>query len=187
LPFTNMSGDPDQEYFSDGITEDIITELSRYRSLHVIARNSSFAFKGKAAKIQDIARELGVGYVVEGSVRKAPARIRVTAQLIEAVGGTHLWTERYTDQRRSLRDQDEVCAGPATRSGDSRRQGPRACGAARRGLSTYECCAATRCRSATRGRAVAHQLFEQAVALVLTMHWRTRNWPTATPSGGRTK
>src|SRR5262249_37768019 len=87
LPFQNMSGDPDQEYFSDGITEDIITELSRFRDLAVIARNSSFAYKGKPTKIQAIARDLGVEYVLEGSVRKAGQRIRITAQLINAGNG----------------------------------------------------------------------------------------------------
>jgi adenylate cyclase len=109
LPFVNMSGDPEQVYFSDGITEDIITELSRFRSLFVIARNSSFAFKGKAVRVQEIAKELGVAYVVEGSVRKAADHIRITAQLIDASSGTHLWAERYD---RELRDifavQDEV-------------------------------------------------------------------------------
>jgi TolB-like protein len=95
LPFLNVSGDPEQEYFSDGITEDIITELSRFRSLYVIARNSSFAFKGKAVKVQEIAKELGVAYVVEGSVRKASTRIRISAKLVEAAGGAHLWVERY--------------------------------------------------------------------------------------------
>ena len=109
LPFVNMSGDPAQEYFSDGITEDIITELSRFRSLFVIARNSSFVFKGRAAKVQDIARELGVAYVLEGSVRKAGDRVRITAQLIEAAAGTHIWAERYD---RKLDDifgiQDEI-------------------------------------------------------------------------------
>jgi adenylate cyclase len=109
LPFTNMSGDPEQEYFSDGITEDIITELSRFRELLVIARNSSFAYKGEAVKVQDIARDLGVAYLVEGSVRKAGSRVRVTAQLIEAATGNHLWAERYD---RELADvfavQDEI-------------------------------------------------------------------------------
>ena len=83
LPFTNMSGDPEQEYFSDGITEDIITELSRFRSLFVIARNSSFTYKGRAVKAQDVGRALDVAYVVEGSVRRAGERMRVTTQLIE--------------------------------------------------------------------------------------------------------
>ena len=95
LPFTNLSGDPEQQYFSDGITEDIITELSRFRSLFVIARNSSFAFKGKSMRVQDIARELGVAYVVEGSVRRVADRVRITAQLIDAGSGNHLWAERY--------------------------------------------------------------------------------------------
>jgi len=109
LPFTNMSGDPEQEYFSDGITEDIITELSRFRTLFVIARNSSFAFKDRSVNAGDIARELGVQYIVEGSVRKSGGRVRVTAQLIEAESGNHLWAERYD---RDLEDifavQDEV-------------------------------------------------------------------------------
>ena len=109
LPFNNISADPEQEYFSDGITEDIITELSRFRSLFVIARNSSFHFKGESPKIQDIGRELGVHYVVEGSVRKAGRRVRVSAQLVEAAGGTHLWAEKYD---RDLEDifavQDEL-------------------------------------------------------------------------------
>jgi TolB-like protein len=95
LPFVNMSGDAEQEYFSDGITEDIITELSRFRSLFVIARNSSFAYKGQSVNIRDIARALGVAYVVEGSVRKAGNRVRITAQLIEAEQGNHVWAERY--------------------------------------------------------------------------------------------
>jgi len=109
LPFTNMSGDPKQEYFSDGITEDIITELSRFRSLFVIARNSSFQYRGKSIDIRQVARELGVSYAVEGSLRRAGNRIRITAQLIEATSGNHLWADRYD---RDLQDifvvQDEV-------------------------------------------------------------------------------
>ncbi len=111
LPFTNMSGDPEQEYFSDGITEDIITELSRFGSLFVIARNSSFTFKGEAVDVSEVGRKLGVAYVVEGSVRKAGNRVRITAQLIDASTGNHLWAERYD---RDLEDifavQDEVVA-----------------------------------------------------------------------------
>ena len=95
LAFTNMSGDLDQEYFSDGIADDIITELSRSRSLFVIARNSSFTYKGRAVDIKQVARELGVRYVVEGSVRRSGGRVRVTAQLIEAETGEHVWAERY--------------------------------------------------------------------------------------------
>ena len=95
LAFTNMSGDVDQEYFSDGISDDIITELSRSRSLFVIARNSSFSYKGQAVATKRVARELGVRYVVEGSVRRAANRVRVNAQLIDAETGSHIWAERY--------------------------------------------------------------------------------------------
>jgi TolB-like protein/class 3 adenylate cyclase/Flp pilus assembly protein TadD len=104
LPFTNMSGDVEQEYFSDGITEDIITELSRYSELLVAARNSAFTYKGKAVNVQEVGRELGVAYVLEGSVRKAGNRIRVTAQVIDAASGNHIWAERYD------RDLDDIFA-----------------------------------------------------------------------------
>ena len=114
LPFTNMSGDPEQEYFSDGITEDIITELSRFPSLFVIARNSSFTFKGEAVDVSEVGRKLGVDYVVEGSVRKVGNRVRITAQLVDAATGNHIWAERYD---RDLEDifavQDEVVAAIA--------------------------------------------------------------------------
>ncbi len=109
LPFTNMSGDPEQEYFSDGITEDIITALSRIPELFVIARNSTFTYKGRAVDVTQAARELGVRYVLEGSVRKAGVRVRVTAQLIDGDTGDHDWAERYD---RDLEDifavQDEI-------------------------------------------------------------------------------
>jgi TolB-like protein/Tfp pilus assembly protein PilF len=95
LPFDNMSGDPGQDYFSDGITEDIITELSKFREFLVIARNSSFQFRGKANDLAEVARKLGVEYVVEGSVRKTGNRIRVSAQLIDATSAAHVWAERY--------------------------------------------------------------------------------------------
>jgi adenylate cyclase len=112
LPFVNMSGDSEQEFFVDGLTEDIITELSRFRDLLVISRNSAFVHKGKPVKVQDIAREFGVQYVVEGSVRKAGDRVRVTVQLIDAETDRHIWAERYD---RKIEDifaiQDEVtCA-----------------------------------------------------------------------------
>src|SRR6202008_1537152 len=95
LPFQNMSGDPEQEYFADGMVEDIITGLSRIKWLFVIARNSSFVYKGKAVDIRQVGRELGVRYVLEGGVRKAGNRLRITAQLIEAETGAHLWAEKY--------------------------------------------------------------------------------------------
>jgi adenylate cyclase len=109
LPFNNLSGDPEQEYFSDGITEDIITDLSKISGLFVIARNSVFIYKGKAVKIAEVGRELGVRYVLEGSVRRANGRIRITAQLVDASTQGHLWAQRYD---RDLKDiftlQDEV-------------------------------------------------------------------------------
>ena len=109
LPFTNMSSDPEQEYFSDGLTEDLITDLSRLSGLFVIARHSTFTYKGTAVKVQEVSRDLGVQYVLEGSVRKAGERVRITAQLIEAPTGHHLWAERYD---RPLQDifalQDEL-------------------------------------------------------------------------------
>ena len=111
LPFTNMSGDPEQEYFSDGITEDLITDLSKVPGLFVIARNSSFTYKGRPLQVQQVALDLGVRYVLEGSVRKAGDRVRITAQLVDASDGHHLWAERYD---RNLDDifavQDEVTA-----------------------------------------------------------------------------
>ncbi len=109
LPFVNMSGDPEQEYFSDGISEDIITALSKLRWFFVIARNSSFTYKGKAAHMKQIAEELGVGYVVEGSVRKGGEYVRITAQLNDVATGSHIWAERYD---RAIADvfavQDEI-------------------------------------------------------------------------------
>ncbi len=90
-----MSGDPEQEYFADGMAEDIITALSRFKSLFVIARNSSFTYKGKAVDIKQVGRELGVRYVLEGSVRKASSRVRITGQLIEAATDRHLWADKF--------------------------------------------------------------------------------------------
>jgi TolB-like protein len=109
LPFQNMSGDPEQEYFADGMVEEIITALSRVRWFFVIARNSTFTYKGRAVDVKQVGRELGVRYVLEGSVRKSGNRIRVTAQLVEAETGNHVWAERYD---RDLADifavQDEI-------------------------------------------------------------------------------
>jgi TolB-like protein len=109
LPFTNLSGDLEQQYFSDGITEDLITELSRFRQLFVIARNSSFQYRGKDVDVRRVGRELGVQYVVEGSIRKAAERVRITAQLIDAATGNHLWAERFDrDYHDVFAVQDEV-------------------------------------------------------------------------------
>jgi len=109
LPFSNMSGDPEQEYFSDGITENIITGLSRFRDLFVIARYSAFTYKGKSAKVQDVCRELGVRYVLEGSVQRSVDRVRITAQLIDGATGLHLWAEQYDRKAEDIfAVQDEV-------------------------------------------------------------------------------
>jgi TolB-like protein/class 3 adenylate cyclase len=109
LPFQNMSGDPEQEYFADGMVEDIITELSRFRHLFVIARNSSFTYKGQAVDVKQVGREFGVRYVLEGSVRKAANRVRITGQLIDAGTGTHLWADRFDGPLQDIFDlQDQV-------------------------------------------------------------------------------
>ena len=124
LPFVNMSGDPEQEFFADGLTEDIITELSRFRDLLVISRNSTFVHKGKAVKVQEVARQLGVEYVLEGSVRKVGDRVRVTVQLIDAQTDRHVWAERYD---RKLEDifaiQDEVTGSDRQYASRPRRSG----------------------------------------------------------------
>jgi TolB-like protein/cytochrome c-type biogenesis protein CcmH/NrfG len=171
LPFENMSRDPDQEYFSDGITEDIITDLSKLSGLFLIARHSTFAYKGTAIKVQQIGRELGVRYVLEGSVRKAGDRVRITAQLIDAGTGHHLWAERYD---RRLDDifavQDEISrhivealAVTLTQREARRREGrpapdPEAYDCLLRGLDGF--------RQTTREANVeARRLFERALEL----------------------
>ena len=130
LPFTNMTGDPEQEYFSDGISEDIITALSKLRWFFVIARNSSFIYKGRSVHLKQIAEELGVAYVVEGSVRKDGDRVRITAQLNDVLTGSHIWAERLTAisptcslfrtrlRRRSLRRSSRSSMPPKTSEPD---------------------------------------------------------------------
>ena len=114
LPFQNMSGDPEQDYFADGMVEEIITALSRFRQLFVIARNSTFTYKGQAADVKQVSRELGVRYVLEGSVRKGGNRVRVTAQLIDATSSAHVWAERYDrDVSDVFAVQDEITASVA--------------------------------------------------------------------------
>jgi len=128
LPFANMSGDPEQEYFADGMVEEIITALSRIRWLFVIARNSSFTYKGQAVDVKQVGRELGVLYVLEGSVRKVGQRVRITGQLIDARRGSHLWADRFDGSLEDVFDlQDKVAshvAGviePALRAAEIRR------------------------------------------------------------------
>src|SRR5262249_33768311 len=132
LPFANMSGDPEQEYFADGMVEEIITALSRIRWLFVIARNSSFTYKGQAIDVKQVGRELGVRYVLEGSVRKAGGRVRITAQLIDATSGSHLWADRFDGSIEDVFDlQDKIAisvAGviePALRVAEMRRSAAR--------------------------------------------------------------
>ena len=109
LPFDNLSGDPEQDYFSDGLTEDIITELSRFTDIDVLSRNSTFQYKGRSVKAEILGQELGASYILEGSVRRGGKRVRVTAQLIDTKRGDHVWAERYD---RDLEDifavQDEL-------------------------------------------------------------------------------
>src|SRR5437870_7144707 len=112
LPFQNMSGDPEQEYFADGMVEEIITALSRIRWLFVIARNSTFTYKGKAVDVKQVARELGVRYVLEGSVRKGGNRMRITGQLIDTASGAHIWANRFDGALDDIFElQDQVASG----------------------------------------------------------------------------
>jgi adenylate cyclase len=171
LPLVNMSGDPEQEFFTDGLTEDIITELSRFHNLLVISRNSTFVHKGKAVKVQEVAREFGVEYVLEGSVRKAGDRIRVTVQLIDAETDRHIWAERYD---RKLEDifaiQDEMTrAIAATLPGrveaathDRARRKPTD------NMAAYECVLAAKVlhhRSVCEDNAEAQRLLDRALSL----------------------
>jgi TolB-like protein len=132
LPFANMSGDPEQEYFADGMVEEIITALSRIRWLFVIARNSSFTYKGQAIDVKQVGRELGVRYVLEGSVRKAGTRVRITGQLIDALTGTHLWADRFDGSLEDVFElQDRVAVSvagviePALQAAEMRRSAGR--------------------------------------------------------------
>ncbi|CAN7668005.1 adenylate/guanylate cyclase domain-containing protein [Bradyrhizobium sp. LjRoot220] len=171
LPLANMSGDPEQEFFADGLTEDIITELSRFRDLLVISRNSTFVHKGKAVNVREIAREFGVDYVLEGSVRKARDRVRVTVQLIDAETDQHVWAERYD---RELEDifaiQDEIThAIVATLPGrveaathDRAKRKPTD------SMAAYECVLAAKVRhhrSTRDDNAEAQRLLDRALAL----------------------
>ncbi|MGI9484111.1 MAG: adenylate/guanylate cyclase domain-containing protein [Hyphomicrobiales bacterium] len=171
LPFTNMSGDPEQEFFADGLSEDILTELARFKDLFVISRNSSFVYKGQAVNLQEVAKTFNVRYIVEGSVRKAGNRVRITAQLIDAVEDRHIWAERYD---RDLDDifaiQDEVTAAiVATLPGrveaasqDSVKRKPT------ENMAAYECVLAAKVlhhRSTINDNARAQVMIDRAVEL----------------------
>jgi adenylate cyclase len=171
LPFANLGGDPEQEYFADGITEDLITELSRFQEIRVIARNSVMAYKNRPVRIQEVGRDLGVRYVLEGSVRKAGGRVRITAQLIEAATDHHLWAERFD---RDLADifevQDEVTsrivATLAGKLAESERR--RARSGQTENLEAYECVLRGRElweRFTPEANREARRLYEKAIAL----------------------
>jgi adenylate cyclase len=171
LPFANMSGDPEQEYFTDGMSEDIITELSRFHSLFVIARNSTFSYKGRSVDVRTVAKELGVRYVLEGSIRRAANRIRVTAQLIDALTGNHIWAEKYD---RVLEDifelQDAITrrivaiVAPKVEQAEQKRSAAKqatnlaAWEYYQRGMALLE-------RYSQQGNAEARTMFERAIAL----------------------
>ena len=171
LPFDNMSGDAEQEYFSDGISEDLITALSRVRWLTVIARNSTFTYKGSAVDVKQVGREMGVRYVLEGSVRRAGKRVRITAQLIEAETGAHIWAERYDRELDDIFDLQDEITGTITTAiepeiGAAERERARAkppndlgaWDAYQRGLWHMY-------RYSAEDMATARTLFEQAIAL----------------------
>jgi len=171
LPFANMSGAPEQEFFADGLTEDILTDLSRFRELFVISRNTSFKFKGQAVDVKKVARDLEVQYVVEGSVRKAGNRVRVTVQLIDGVSDRHVWAERYD---RDLEDifaiQDEITSAivatlPGRMEADTRERAERKPPAS---LVAYECLLEAKLlhhRSNKSDNARAHDLVTRAIEL----------------------
>jgi len=171
LPFVNMSEDPKQEYFSDGMTEDVITGLSKLSGLFVIARNSVFTYKGRAVKPEQISRELGVRYVLEGSVRKSENRVRITAQLIDATTGYHLWAEHYDGELKDVfAFQDGItqkivtALSPKLTAGEQSLRGRRettnieAYDLVLRGISLLS-------QPRKESNAMARQMFEQAIAL----------------------
>ena len=177
LPFSNLSGDPEQEYFSDGLTDEIITILSKVPKLFVIARNSTFTYKGKPIKVQQVSEELGVRYVLEGSVRKAADKVRITAQLIDALTGRHLWAEQYD---RNLDDifavQDQITKEIITAMQVKLTEGEQARTAAKstNNLEAYlKCLQANEliCRNTIESNAFAKQLAEEAIALDQEYAW----------------
>jgi TolB-like protein len=169
LPFANMSGDPEQEYFADGMVEEIITALSQIRWLFVIARNSTFTYKGQAIDVKQVGRELGVRYVLEGSVRKAGSRVRITGQLIDALTGTHLWADRFDGSLEDVFDlQDKVASSvagviePALRAAET----ARSAGRPTNNLTAYDLYLRANAMvwSSARQSPEALRLMEQAIA-----------------------
>jgi len=171
LPFENMSRTEDDEYFADGLTEDIITALSRFRELQVIARNSTFQFKGQAVDVPEVGRKLGAGYVIEGSVRRAANRVRITAQLIQTADGTHVWAERYDrDMEDIFAVQDEVTQRIAATLGVRLQDAARELALRKNpaDLNAYDCALRARRYTTTLAReehAAARDLLEKAITL----------------------
>jgi len=171
LPFVNMSGDPEQEYFSDGMTEEIITSLSKISNLFVIARNSTFTYKGSPVKVQKVAKDLGVRYVLEGSVRKAGERVRITAQLVDAETGGHLWAERYDREMKDVFTlQDEVTEKivVALRVKMEKAETDRVMRKGTENLNAYDCALRGRAyihRQTKEGITQAREMYEKAIAL----------------------
>jgi TolB-like protein len=175
LPFTNMSGDPEQEYFADGMVEEIITALSRIRWLFVIARNSTFTYKGQAVDVKQVGRELGVRYVLEGSVRKSGQRVRITGQLLDAQSGTHLWADRFDGLLEDVFDlQDKVAVSvagviePAMQVAEMRRSAARPTGRSTNDLTAYDLylrALAAFFPVTKEGVIEAQELLEQAIAI----------------------
>src|SRR6202023_653225 len=163
LPFANMSGDPEQEYFADGLVEEIITALSRIRWLFVIARNSTFTYKGQAVDVKRVGREFGVRYVLEGSVRKGGNRVRITAQLIDAETGAHLWADRFDGSLEDVFDlQDKVASSVAGVTEPALQTAETALSASRRtsDLSAYDLYLRAYAMYST------HRMMSQALALL---------------------
>ena len=181
MPFVNLSGDPSQEYFSDGITEDIITELARWRLLAVRSRSALFRYRGVAVDIKQVARELNVRFVVEGSVRRTGERIRINVQLVDGETGSHIWVEKFDTESRIFAVQDRVVQTivstlvgrvQVSAAERARRKPPAS-------LAAYECVLKGNALSwdDPEGGAEATRLFEKAIELDPGYALRTRYWP----------
>jgi TolB-like protein len=182
LPFANLGGDLEQDYFSDGITEDIITELSRFSELFVIARNSSFVYKGKSVDVRQIGRELGVRYVLEGSVRKSGNRVRITGQLVDTTSGAYIWADRFDGKMEDVFDlQDQMSAvivGALRQSWNVPRSSERDASRPRASTHTITICGEWRAFTKAAGKASPRRwtFSKKQSNSIKVLHWPTR-WP----------